>query len=130
MIVPEGLGERGAALWQAVTSDRTWDAAGLVLVAEACRAADRLEQLDRLLRGDIEVWARLEAEFKSQDRRIVLALDDALAEARQQQGTLLQLVKMLGLGKATSAPSGPQQEDPLDELVRQWAAGGSGTPPL
>jgi hypothetical protein len=57
-VIPDGLAERGTALWIDVLAERELDAAGRVLLAEACRMADRLEQMDRLLRGDIATWAR------------------------------------------------------------------------
>jgi hypothetical protein len=120
---PDGLGVRGSALWDVLTSEKTWDAAGSVLLGEACRTVDRLEKLDQLLRREIGAWAEIVEDFDHGRREIHLEIDDALAESRQQQGSLLQLLTKLGLGRSKSPAAA--QEDPLDELVRQWAAGGS-----
>jgi hypothetical protein len=118
---PEGLAERGSALWEALHEGLTWDPAGALLVAEACRMADRLEKLDLLLRDDIGEWARVVENYDSGGKReINLEIDDALAEARQQQNTLLQLLTKLGLGKSTAAVA--KQGDALDEFARRRAA--------
>jgi len=73
-------------LWQQVAGD---EAAKLkpgerVLLEEACRTADRLDQLDRILRGDEDCWVSLHS--VNEDGSIVkVVLNQALSEARQQQ---------------------------------------------
>lgn len=105
-MAPAGLAERGSAFWADLTADRSWDAAGLVLVAEACRIVDRLEQLDRLLRRDISEWVVIVDEYASGRKEIRLEINDALSEARQQQGSLLQVLSKLGLGKSEAKTTG------------------------
>lgn len=82
---------RGQRLWAAhheeVKTER-----GLVMLEEACRIADRLDQLDRLLKGDVDVWCRL---ADGRDASIEVRVDQALVEARQQANTLRQIIKDL-----------------------------------
>lgn len=89
--------DRGLRLWSAyehlVDGER-----GLVLLEEACRIADRLDQLDALLRGDAEVWCRLVFDDRYQEYE--LRIDSSLMEARQQANTLRQLVASLPLKEA------------------------------
>lgn len=93
MRAPDGLGERGSALWAAMVADRSFSPSAGVLLAEACRLADRLERLDQILRGDVEVWARLVHDLRTDDYE--LRIDGALSEARQQANTLRQIVATL-----------------------------------
>ena len=51
---PEGLGSGGSALWSAIDDEHELDAAQLVQLEEACRAKDRLDVLDGLLRQSVE----------------------------------------------------------------------------
>jgi hypothetical protein len=62
---------------------------GLVLLEEACRVADRLDRLDALLVGDLDVWARLD---HRRDGTTEVVVDGALSEARQQALALRQLL--------------------------------------
>lgn len=127
---PPDLAERGAALWRDVTKLGQLDAAGRVLLHEACRITDRLEQLARVLAGDAETWARIETERGGD---LVLTIDSAMTEARQQQTTLRLLLGQLGLGKLAAAPaSGGSSVDELrarraDRERRAAAAGPVGS---
>lgn len=117
---PKGLNVRGRKMWRDLTRERTWDAAGLVLLAEACRLADRLEQMDELLRGDVAQWARIVDEYKSGQREIYVEVDATLTEARQMQTALLGILTKLGLGKseAVKVSTGSRK----DELAAKRAA--------
>jgi hypothetical protein len=106
-------------MWDALTEGREFDAAWRVLIEEACRIADRLDQLHALLSGDIESWARIEKKFSGSDRIIELVFDDALAEARQQANTLRQIVTSLKLGQASEKSSGKRSA--LDDLAAKRA---------
>ena len=66
-VAPEGLGEGGLALWNAVSEAHDLDAVQVVQLTEACRAKDRLDKLDELLRGDIDTWARLVHRARTSD---------------------------------------------------------------
>lgn len=119
-VIPDGLAERGTALWLDVLAERDLDAAGRVLLAEACRMADRLEQMDRLLRGDISTWAVISDEYGAGGkRRVTVVLDDALGEARQQAATYRQIVATLKLGTAAEKAT---ERGSLDQLGARRAA--------
>lgn len=102
-------------MWSALTEGREFDAAWSVLVVEACRIADRLDKLDELLRGDTDVWARIEDDYTGSGKVIKLVFDDALAEARQQANALRQIVTSLKLGVASAAK--PEGRSVLDDLA-------------
>lgn len=111
---PAGLEARGRAFWRAVTTERKWDAAGLVLIGEACRMVDRLEKLDGLLRGDVATWAEIVDNYEGGQRNVYVELDAGLTEARQMQTALLGILTKLGLGKSEAAKqAGPSVADQL-----------------
>jgi hypothetical protein len=118
--IPEGLHERGSALWGELTVGRKWDPAGVVLVGEACRMVDRLEQLDRLLRRDAEEWVRIVDVYNGGTRDVLLEIDDLLAESRQLQTTLLTTFMKLGLGKSEAVDTGRASKS--DDLRAKRAA--------
>ena len=71
------------------------------MALEACRCADRLEDLNEVIAGRgvlqlLRFRTRTEAD---DERRIEVVFDDVLAEARQQQMTLKQILQVLGVGK-------------------------------
>ena len=112
VVYPDGLGTRGRQLWKALGFDA--DTPGGVLALEACRCADRLERLDSLLAGG-ESWFDLVEKPKDSGRQVVI-IDNALAEARQQQTTFKGMLNELGAtrvkgnpgyGGKTGKPAGP-----------------------
>ncbi|MFD6357933.1 hypothetical protein [Nocardia tengchongensis] len=105
----ENLGYAGQKLWNALESDAASFETG-VLVLEACRIADRLEHLARILDGDTEIWARIAT---GRDGELELRVDSAMQEARQQAGTLRQLLAEI-FRRRDGAP--PQENDDLDGL--------------
>ncbi|HEY9315799.1 hypothetical protein [Williamsia sp.] len=106
---PGGLRDRGSALWDAlVTSDTSTPDA--VLAGEACRLADRLDQLDQLLAGDIDTWVTLTHRLMTEDYE--LKIDGAAAEARQAAAALRQILTKLTASDA-AAPSGGSIADEL-----------------
>lgn len=102
---------RGQRLWDA-HHDQVSGERGLVLLEEACRIADRLDQLDALLQGDADVWCRLVHDLRTQDYE--LRVDGALIEARQQANVLRQLVAALPLKEGGG--DGDEDEAWLDAL--------------
>lgn len=109
-------GPRGRRLWTALHKGVARDAATDVLIEEACRIADRLDQLDRLLRGDVDEWIRIE--LPSLDSvELVMKINPLLSEARQQAATLQRLVANL----QTKAEPTATGSDALDELVARRA---------
>ncbi|MGX4657092.1 hypothetical protein ACWCHM_26085 [Micromonospora sp. SCSIO 07396] len=89
------LGSRGLRLWQQVAAEPgELKPSERVLLEEACRVADRLDVIDRILRGDEDAWMRLHS--ANDDGSIVkVVLNQALAEARQQQIALKTLLAEL-----------------------------------
>jgi len=87
---PKGLRARGREVWVEVTRALDFDAHELAVLTEACRAADRLDALDRLLRREgLMVGGRTHP---------------ALAEARQTQIALARLLAALRLPADLSKP--------------------------
>lgn len=130
--VPEGLYGRGAALWSALGQDAETPIGQLAL--EACRTADRLDELDSVIagKGVLNLMAfrlSLDDELETGEREIhvTIGFQNVLAEARQQQVTFANLLDRLGVkasaGKAKSA-AGPAA-NPLDELKSRREAKGS-----
>ena len=95
---PEGLGAGGSALWGAVTEAHELDAVQEVQLVEACRAKDRLDKLDRLLRGDAEEWVRLTHRTRTED--YILMVDDAAKLANATANQMKQLLASLRLPDA------------------------------
>ena len=95
--VPFGLDSGGSALWRRITSDYTLDAMQTVQLEEACRAKDRLDKLDQLLRGDVDVWARLTVDVDSGGQVLELRVTQALAQANATANLMKQLLAALRL---------------------------------
>lgn len=93
---PAGLSAGGRALWRAVTEDHDLDGPQRVQLEEACRAKDRLDKLDALLRGDVESWARL-ALPRDDESVVELKVDQALAQANATANMMKQLLASLRL---------------------------------
>jgi hypothetical protein len=96
------FGPRGTRLWKAYC-ERADGEAGLALLEEVCRTADRLDRLDALLVGDLDSWLSLDIPPGRKDGPIELHIDSALSEARQQAGSLRQLLANLPLKEPDDA---------------------------
>lgn len=106
-------------MWQAGISPNH-----AAILLEACRAVDRLDQLDELLCGDVDVWARIVHNARTEDYE--LKIDAALTQANSTASQLRQLLAALPkeLGQKAKAVS------TLDELAarrreRRSASAGS-----
>lgn len=95
MSAPRGLGSGGKALWKAITDEHDLDATQTVQLEEACRAKDRLDQLDKLLRGDIERWT--DDVWQEGRQRYELKIDAALGKANETANLMKQLLAALRL---------------------------------
>lgn len=122
--VPAGLGDGGAALWSAVTVVHSLDAVQLVQLLEACRAKDRLDRLDELLRGDVDVWARLTHRANTDDYE--LKIDDALGKANSTANLLKQLLAAMRLADEVSGKR-PQHRGGSRGAYASGGANPSGT---
>lgn len=107
--VPDGLNERGSRIWTAVVADV--DVAGREILLEACRTADRLDELDRIIHGD-GVLELLRFRTNDSGDEVTVSFDNVLAEARQQQVAFQRLVQSL---KLSDQPV--KEVDFLDELT-------------
>lgn len=103
---PTGLGAGGKALWREITSEHTLDVTQRVQLEEACRAKDRLDKLDELLRGDVDTWASLTHRTRTEDYE--LKIDDALGKANTTANLMKQLIASLRLPDEQSGKR-PQQ---------------------
>ncbi|WP_082581197.1 hypothetical protein [Leifsonia sp. Root227] len=103
---PVGLADGGLRLWESVSKAHELDALQEVTLTEACRAKDRLDKLDGLLRGDIDVWLRLSHRLQTEDYE--LKVDQALGSANATANLLKQLLASLRLPDAAVGKR-PQQ---------------------
>lgn len=103
---PAGLELAGIDLWIAVTDGRELDAASKVLLLNACRITDRLDQLDK------EIDGRL----LSQNQRGDEVINPLISEHRQQFNTLAGIFSKMGLGELPKPSSG---ESKWDELAKK-----------
>lgn len=106
--VPTGLRAGGRALWKSIADEHELDAPQLVQLTEACRAKDRLDKLDALLRGDVDVWAEV---YTNPDGfPVSLRIDAALQRANDTANLLKQLLAALRLPDASGKR--PQRRGP------------------
>lgn len=96
---PEGLSDGGRSLWSGIVDVHDLDAVQLVTLEEACRAKDRLDKFDRLLRRDVDAWAHLKdtSPVWSEDVSIEVVFDDAVSKANQTANLMKQLLAALRL---------------------------------
>jgi len=108
--VPAELDAGGSALWALTTEAHpSLDAAQSVTLLEACRAKDRLDKLDDVLRGDAETWMRLAPDPRSEDGTIFeVRITQALAQANATANLMKQLLAALRLPDAATGKK-PQQ---------------------
>lgn len=92
---PGDLSTAGASLWRSIQDAHELDAQQETLLVEVCRAKDRLDKLDELLRGDVEVWAQVM--HRTQTEEYQLHIDDALAKANATANTMKQLLAAMRL---------------------------------
>lgn len=99
MNAPDSLATGGRALWDAICDAHDdLDATQLVQLEEACRAKDRLDKLDQLLRGDVDTWASVMHNVRTEDYE--LKIDDALGKATTTANLMKQLLAALRLPDA------------------------------
>lgn len=115
---PAGLGPGGRALWKKIADEHDLDVAQEVQLEEACRAKDRLDKLDALLRGEVDVWVRIvETEFGSD-----LRIDAALSQANATANLMKQLLAALRLPDAATGKK-PQFRGPRGAHAPKVPAG-------
>ncbi|MBG6083250.1 hypothetical protein [Zhihengliuella flava] len=114
---PPGLGKRGAKIWQELATE---DPVRNSVVLEAARTADRLDELDSVIRGKgvlelMQFRSVVPKEDDLGDDRLTVEVkfQSVLGEARQQSLAFAQLLKSLGLdSKAAEVNTRPETELP------------------
>lgn len=107
---PPGLGERGSAIWQAMSAK---DVPRNALVLEAARTADRLDELDNIIQGkgvlNLMQFRVLSNEVTDDERNINVEVkfNAVLAEARQQATALATLLTKLAPAESKTAAAPP-----------------------
>lgn len=108
----------GAALKRQLSTER--DTVGItVLIRQAARVADRLENIDRVLSGDGDAWIRVGIPRSDEKRGRVLVearVDDLVREERSQTTVLRSLLAEIHRQRSglTGGPPGPDEDDDLD----------------
>lgn len=120
MTVPTGLSGGGEALWKAIDGAHDLDAPQLVQLEEACRAKDRLDRLDSLLRGDLDSWLSIQ-EFDD-GRPSVLVISPALTQANATANLMKQLLAALRLPDEATGRK-PQFRGPRGAVAPQLPGG-------
>lgn len=111
--VPDGLSAGGRSLWCSLISGAL-TAPQLVQLEEACRAKDRLDKLDLILRGDVDTWAHLTHRLMTQDYE--LRIDDALSKANATAANLRQLLAVIPVEAKK-----PEAKNVADEIAKRRA---------
>lgn len=117
---PDGLDAAGRRLWDEMTSDGEVAPMQAVLLLQACRIVDRLDRLDRQLRG--EDWLRFRHEETGDEVRVYV--DRVLAEEREQAVALKTLFAELrqALGKQKQPQQRQKGGGVLGDLAARRAA--------
>ena len=116
------LGAKGQALFDALSGAVVkHKAATDSLILEACRAVDRLADLDDVIDGK-GVLDLLRFRLADEEGRVAeVKFDGVLAEARQQQTTLSNLMKAI-LPNLDPAAGVAKERDILDEITQRRAS--------
>lgn len=98
--MPAGLRDAGSALWQRITAEYDFAAAPerLVLLEEACRCADMVERLQKIVDSADDLRVR-----GSQGQPVALP---EIPELRQHRAQLMGLIKALGCPDEEPGESG------------------------
>lgn len=121
MLPPSGLESRGRELWEAVVEAAEFDAAGLLLLGEACRTADIIERLSAALRSSSQEWVRLseEAEIVANGAaKIQIVVNPLLGEIRQQRIALRTMLAHLKLGHIEENTG---EDSPIAKLMEAFS---------
>lgn len=120
MTAPASLRSGGRALWDAIADAHDLDATQLVQLEEACRAKDRLDKLDEILRGDVDTWATVMHNTRTEDYEI--KIDAALTQANATANLMKQLLAALRLPDPQTGKK-PQFRGPRGAVAPQVPGG-------
>lgn len=101
--MPEGLADSGQELWSGVAAGRKLSAPARVLLLNACRIADRCDELVN------EIGFRLTMENDRGDT----VINPLISEHRQQYNTLAGILQKMGLAELPQVREGPSVMDQL-----------------
>lgn len=119
--MPDDLSSGGRRLWRGITRQHEdLDVTQLVQLEEACRAKDRLDRLDEVLRGDGETWMRLAHNARTEDYE--LKIDAALSQANATANLMKQLLAALRLPDEATGKK-PQYRGPRGAVKPQQPGG-------
>lgn len=125
----DDFGPRGKTLWADVVKELSPGPMQRVMLLEACRIADRLDKLEAQLSGADDEWLRIEPDYEDPTRPVVVLVDKALSEARQQALAMKALLAEIRQAAKPATPAGkpaaatPPLTDP--QAPPAAAAGGS-----
>jgi len=120
--IPKALRSGGSALWKAIDEAHNLDATQLVQLEEACRAKDRLDQLDEILCGDSDTWMRLVLDVRSDGQVYEIRMTQALTQANATANLMKQLLAALRLPDAQTGKK-PQYRGPRGAVAPQVPGG-------
>lgn len=118
---PTGLESRGRELWDAALAASEFDAAGLLLLGEACRTADIIERLSAALKSNSQEWVRLSEEAEmlaSGATKIQIVVNPLLGEVRQQRIALRTMLAHLKLGRVQENTG---EDSPIAKLMAAFS---------
>jgi hypothetical protein len=121
---PRTLGPGGKKLWSSLVREDMPEYE-LTLLAEACRVRDRLDKLDKLLRGDLDAWVCI-VEGRT---RVTLSIDDALGKSVSLAASLRGLLNDLPEPVTDAGKPGKtvtEKATGLDQLAQRRAARAAG----
>ena len=128
MTAIDGLGERGKALWESLGHESPATAEG-AMALEAARLVDRLEELDSIIQGkgvlELMQFRVLDAHMGDEDEKrlhVEVKFNNVLAEARQQQNVLRQMLVTLAPSadaKTASTPTAARPSSVTDEFTKR-----------
>ncbi|WP_377324732.1 hypothetical protein ACFJIY_07600 [Pimelobacter simplex] len=121
---PDGLREGGRRLWDAVVAEHDLEVPQLVQLEEACRAKDRADKLDEVLRGDADTWMKLAVDVRSDGSVYELRITNALGKATEQATLMKQMLAALRLPDPQTGKR-PQYRGPRG-AQKPTVAGGAG----
>ena len=122
----DDLGPRGRSLWADVVKELSPGPMQRVMLLEACRIADRLDKLEAKLSGADDEWLRIEPDYEDPTRPVVVLVDKALSEARQQALAMKALLAEIRQAAKPATPAGKPAASPTDPQATPVPAAGGG----
>jgi hypothetical protein len=118
MLSVDGLDGRALDLYELLSESLDMVSPAGFIAVEVCRTVQRLDKLHDTLQSDAP-WLVL---TKNDLGKLVVTVDSALAEARQQQANLVKMLHELGLSTPVRKPV--EVASPLAALQAEIAASG------